>query len=95
MKNTFLFILLVLICVACAENTAVEMLTEKEPYTFLNGLWHGIIAPITLVISFFKEDVAMYGINNVGGWYNFGFFFGITMICGGTHKASRKRCDKE
>ena len=44
------------------------------------GLWHGIIAPITLVISFFNSDVRMYEVHNVGSEYDFGFLLGIALV---------------
>lgn len=46
------------------------------------GLWHGIIAPLTLVISFFDSDVQMYEVHNAGSEYNFGFFLGEALIFG-------------
>jgi hypothetical protein len=44
------------------------------------GLWHGIIAPITLVISFFNSDVHVYEVHNAGSEYDFGFLLGITVV---------------
>jgi hypothetical protein len=44
------------------------------------GLWHGIIAPVTLVISFFNSDVRMYEVHNVGSEYDLGFLLGSAMI---------------
>ena len=44
------------------------------------GLWHGIIAPITLVISFFNVDVYMYEVHNAGSEYDFGFLLGVILI---------------
>src|SRR4030095_16052493 len=41
------------------------------------GLWHGIIAPISLILSFFNSDVQMYEVHNAGAEYNFGFLLGI------------------
>lgn len=32
---------------------------EGNPYGFLNGLWHGIIAPIDLVGLLFRDDVSV------------------------------------
>lgn len=90
MKSLLLFITLVLVFASCAESTPIEIITEQEPYGFWNGLWHGMISPITLVISIFKEEVAMYAINNTGAWYNAGFIFGLSMICKGGHKATEK-----
>jgi len=46
------------------------------------GLWHGIIAPVTLVISFFDSNVQMYEVHNAGSEYNFGFFLGEAFVFG-------------
>ena len=44
------------------------------------GLWHGIIAPVTLVISFFNSDVKMYEVHNAGSEYDFGFLLGLAIV---------------
>jgi len=44
------------------------------------GLWHGIIAPVTLVISFFNSDVHMYEVHNAGSEYDLGFLLGVTLV---------------
>ena len=44
------------------------------------GLWHGIIAPITLVLSFFNTDIQMYEVHNAGSEYDLGFLIGVTVI---------------
>jgi hypothetical protein len=44
------------------------------------GLWHGIIAPITLVLSFFNSDIQMYEVHNAGSEYDLGFLIGVTVI---------------
>ncbi len=44
------------------------------------GLWHGLIAPATLVVSFFNSDVRMYEVHNAGSEYDLGFLFGVTII---------------
>jgi hypothetical protein len=44
------------------------------------GLWHGIIAPITLVISFFNSDVRMYEVHNAGSEYDLGFLLGLALV---------------
>ncbi len=43
---------------------------------FWSGLWHGLICPVALVISWFNSDVSMYEVHNNGGWYNSGFVLG-------------------
>jgi uncharacterized membrane protein len=50
---------------------------------FWLGLWHGVIAPVTFVISLFATDVGIYEVHNVGAWYDFGFVLGLGFIVGG------------
>ena len=50
---------------------------------FWQGLWHGIIAPITFVVSLFSDSVHVYEVHNNGNWYNFGFLLGVATILGG------------
>jgi len=58
---------------------------------FWLGLWHGIIAPITFVISLFSDNVNVYEIHNNGNWYNFGFVLGAGVLLGGGGAGSRGR----
>jgi len=64
---------------------------EQEPAGFWLGLWHGIIAPITFVISLFSDKVHMYEVVNNGNWYNFGFVLGAGILFGGGSKAGRRK----
>jgi len=48
-----------------------------DPAGFFAGLWHGIISPITFIVSLFHDGVAIYEVNNSGGWYDFGFLIGV------------------
>ena len=50
---------------------------------FWQGLWHGIISPVTFIISLFNDNVNIYEVVNNGGWYNFGFMIGMSIIFGG------------
>ncbi len=57
---------------------------------FWYGLWHGLISPITFLISLFNDHVSIYDVHNNGNWYNFGFMFGISMVfSGGARSAAR------
>ena len=49
----------------------------------LLGLWHGIISPITLILSVLNRNVQMYEVHNDGAPYNLGFFLGIALLVGG------------
>lgn len=44
------------------------------------GIWHGIISPVTLVMSFINPNVQMYEVHNNGSQYNFGFLVGVAIV---------------
>lgn len=56
---------------------------------FLWGLWHGLICPITLILSIFM-DVNFYEVHNTGWWYNLGFLIGASATLGGSGRASNR-----
>ncbi len=74
---------------SCAEVQAIEACKTGHTYGFLGGLWHGIIAPASFVCSLFMDDVAVWAVNNNGGWYTFGFLIGVGSLGFGGSKASR------
>jgi hypothetical protein len=82
-------LLTILILTGCADVTPIENCVVDEPAGFLWGLWHGLIAPVSFVGSLFLDDVAMYAVNNNGGWYDFGFVIGAGILFGGSGKASK------
>jgi len=75
----------------CAEPVPIDPSVTAEPYGFIGGLWHGFIAPFSFVCSLFLDDVAMYAVNNTGGWYDFGFVLGSGILFGGGSRAGRRR----
>jgi hypothetical protein len=80
-------------CAAGPNDLAGTPGPEGEVAGFWPGLWHGIISPITFVISLFSEKTSIYEVHNNGGWYNFGFILGVMVIFGGSGggASSRKR----
>jgi hypothetical protein len=44
---------------------------------FFWGIWHGMIAPISLIASLFNPSYSIYEANNAGFWYNLGFYLAI------------------
>lgn len=71
-------------CAAQSVDLGVLPETEEKVPGFWQGLWHGIISPITFVISLFNKNIAMYAVINNGGWYNLGFLLGMSIIFGGS-----------
>ena len=46
----------------------------------LPGIWHGIISPVTLVMSFVNPTNQMYEVHNNGSEYNFGFLVVVAIV---------------
>jgi hypothetical protein len=46
----------------------------------LLGLWHGVISPVTLIVSFFNPNVQMYEVHSDGSQYNLGFLLGVALV---------------
>lgn len=74
---------------SCAAGPNPAAGTGEEPAGFLLGLWHGIILPVTFVISLFTDDVSVYEVVNNGNWYDFGFFLGVMLSLGGGGAGAR------
>jgi hypothetical protein len=82
-------ILLLLSSCAAGPNPAVG--SGEDPAGFWLGLWHGIILPVTFVISLFTDTVSVYEAVNDGNWYDFGFFLGVLIALGGGGSQARRR----
>jgi uncharacterized spore protein YtfJ len=89
MKIALFLVTLTLLCimlVGCAagpNELANSANRQGKVAGFWLGLWQGIIAPVTFIISLFSRNVQMYEVHNNGGWYNFGFLLGMMIILGG------------
>ena len=84
----FLFIPYLLLLTSCAAGDS--QFTQDNLAGFWYGLWHGIIAVISLIVHIFNETVSVYEINNTGGWYDFGFLLGVIFIWGGSSHVTCK-----
>nr|WP_235979505.1 hypothetical protein [Croceibacterium atlanticum] len=80
-----------LLLTACAAQAPDAVSTAPETPGFLWGLWHGFIFPFAWIGSLFNADIAVYAVPNNGGWYDFGFFLGVTVLGGGSWFSSRSR----
>lgn len=78
-------------CSAGANPEVGKVAADGDTAGFLMGLWHGLIAPITFIISLFKDSVNIYEVHNSGNWYDFGFMFGLSMSLGGSSRGARRR----
>ena len=72
---------LLLLLSACASQIGAGVADTADTPGFWWGLWHGFIDP----------TIAVYAVPNTGGWYDFGFFLGITVLGGGSWFSSKKK----
>jgi hypothetical protein len=87
-------LLLVVLLAACSAGANPETgvaAADGNVAGFWLGLWHGLIAPITFVISLFKDTVNIYDVHNNGNWYDFGFVLGLSSAFGGSCGGARRR----
>jgi len=66
----------------------------QEPAGFFSGVWHGWIAPVSLIVGLFKDGIRIYEPFNTGWWYDFGFYIAVIAGFGGI-AVSRGRKKKE
>jgi fructose-specific phosphotransferase system IIC component len=58
---------------------------------FFSGVWHGWIAPFSLIIGLFTDGVRIYEPNNTGWWYDFGFYIAVIAGFGGIALSRKKK----
>lgn len=77
--------LAVLVLASCAAGpNNVARVDAPEIAGFWQGVWHGLILPITFIVSLFTDDVSIYDVHNDGNWYDFGFVLGLTILSSGS-----------
>ncbi len=94
MRLVLLSLIVVLVLSACSAgaNPSVDIgAADGDIAGFWTGLWHGLIAPITFIISLFSDTVNVYEVHNNGNWYDFGFVLGAGILFGGGSGGRRHR----
>jgi hypothetical protein len=67
--------------------------TVEKPAGFFTGIWHGWVAPISLIIGIFDKNIRIYESHNTGWWYDLGFYMAIVSGFGGLALSRRRRRD--
>lgn len=78
-----------LVLAGCAATAAGVVVPGPDQPGFWLGLWHGLILPITFLVSLFDPDVAVYAVPNRGHLYDLGFVVGAILIPSPSVAASR------
>ncbi len=68
--------------------------SKEDPAGFLSGIWHGWIAPFSLIRSVFNPSIRLYEPVNTGWWYDFGFYMAIISGFGGLSLSRKKNKDE-
>jgi fructose-specific phosphotransferase system IIC component len=97
MNNVLLMLLLlVLLAIAIAGCfPGGSAYSAQEPAGFFSGVWHGWIAPISLIVGLFNSNVRIYEPLNTGWWYDFGFYIAVIAGFGGIALTRRQKKTKE
>jgi hypothetical protein len=81
---------LALVLSACAPGSG-ELSAPSDRAGFLAGIWHGWIAPVTLIWQVFDHDIRIYEPINTGWWYDFGFYMAVISGFGSLSLFRRRR----
>ncbi len=96
-KKNMLVMLLIMVMLlllsACMPGDGSYV--DDHHANFLSGIWHGWIAPISLIRGFFNSDIRVYESYNTGWWYDFGFYIAVIGGFGGLSLARNKTKDKD
>lgn len=84
-------LVLLLALTACASQVPAAVDSAPQTPGFWWGLWHGFVFPWAWIGSLFSDNIAVYAVPNRGGWYDFGFFLGVTVLGGGSFFGSRRK----
>jgi len=74
-------VFILLLISGCTPGSGAS--TENDPAGFFFGIWHGWIAPITLIWGLFNPEIRIYEPLNSGWWYDFGFYMAVIGGFGG------------
>ena len=92
LKKVILILLMIVLLVAmvgCVPGDGTH--TSQESAGFFWGVWHGWVAPISLIIGLFNDNIRIYEINNAGWFYDLGFYIAVISGFGGISLSRRKK----
>ncbi len=88
-----LIALMLILLSSCAPGVSDR--SPKNPAGFFMGIWHGWIAPVTLIWQVFDPNVRIYEVHNIGWTYDFGFYMAVIAGFGGLALSRKRRCKKD
>lgn len=88
-KLSLVVIVIMIVFAGCIPGTG--RYSPVEPAGFFSGVWHGWIAPISLIGGLFNPSIRVYEPINSGWWYDLGFYISIIAGFGGISLFRQKR----
>lgn len=78
MKKNLIILFILSLTVILTGCTFIEpgSISYYNAPGFFVGIWHGLLAPYTLIVRWFA-DIEMYAVPNSGWFYDCGFLIGI------------------
>ncbi len=71
----------------CAAGPGLAS-TDPGAAGFWQGMWHGLIAPVTFLVSLANASVSIYEVHNDGHFYDAGFLIGVSIVFGSLARGS-------
>ncbi len=92
-KRALLIVIILIFCVMLLNGCMPGdgSYSVEKPAGFLWGVWHGWLAPVSLIISLFRGEIQIYEPFNTGWWYDFGFYIAIISGFGGISLSRRRK----
>lgn len=88
-KLSIMILMSIFLLTACMPGDGSY--SVDDPANFLSGIWHGWIAPISLILSIGNSSRSIYEPINTGFWYDFGFYMAIISGFGGISLSRSKK----
>ena len=82
-------IALLLFVTSCVPGSGSN--SPTNPAGFFKGIWHGWVAPVSLIWGLFESNIRIYEVNNTGWLYDLGFYISIISGFGGISFFRKKR----
>lgn len=82
-------LVLLLLSAGCVPGDGAA--TAEDPAGFFSGIWHGWIAPVSLILGIFNPELRIYEPHNTGWWYDFAYYVALIGGFGGFALLRRKR----
>jgi hypothetical protein len=99
MKHTWKLFVMVLLLLAmtvvlsgCLPGDGAHH--ADRPAGFLMGIWHGWMAPISLIVALFDHDITIYEVHNTGWFYDLGYYMAVISGFGGIALSRKTRREK-